>query len=100
MQTVVIFTGIFKEAIHGVQNLVRKQEEPLPRREHTTKCVEQWHTVMKHVIIDMTNHRERRIESIQKENNTEKRHQSAPKLSCLYKFILREKSPNSTRIKS
>lgn len=40
LQTVVIFTGIFKEAIHGVQNLMREQEEPLPVREHKTKCVE------------------------------------------------------------
>lgn len=46
LQTVVIFAGIFEEAIHGVQNLVREQEEPLPRRECTTKCGEQYQTAV------------------------------------------------------
>lgn len=33
LQTVVIFTSIFKQAIHGVQDLVRQQEEPLSAEE-------------------------------------------------------------------
>lgn len=37
LETVVIFTGIFKQAVHGVQNLMGQQEEPLPVREDTTE---------------------------------------------------------------
>lgn len=37
LQTVVIFTSIFKQAVHGVQNLMRQQEEPLPARKDATK---------------------------------------------------------------
>lgn len=48
LQTVVIFAGIFKEAIHGVQDLMREQEEPLPRREITTKCGEECKTAANH----------------------------------------------------
>lgn len=50
LQTVVIFAGIFEEAIHGVQNLVWEQEEPLPGRERTTKCGEQCLTAAKQTI--------------------------------------------------
>lgn len=30
LQTVVIFAGVFKQAVHRIQNLVGQQEEPLP----------------------------------------------------------------------
>ena len=33
LQTVVVFTGVFKQAVHGVQHLVGQQEEPLPVKE-------------------------------------------------------------------
>lgn len=33
LETVVIFTSIFEQAVHGVQNFVGQQEEPLPVRE-------------------------------------------------------------------
>ncbi len=35
LETVVIFTGIFKQAVHGVQNLMGQQEEPLPGKKET-----------------------------------------------------------------
>lgn len=44
LQTVVIFAGVLEEAVHGVQDLVREQEEPLPGRERTTQCGEQCQT--------------------------------------------------------
>lgn len=37
LETVVIFTGIFKQAVHGVQDLMGQQEEPLPGDEETTE---------------------------------------------------------------
>lgn len=37
LETVVIFTSIFKQAVHGVQNLMGQQEEPLPGREVITE---------------------------------------------------------------
>jgi len=33
LQTVVVFTGILKQTVHGVQHLMRQQEEPLPTRQ-------------------------------------------------------------------
>lgn len=30
LQTVVVFAGVFKQAVHGVQNLMGQKEEPLP----------------------------------------------------------------------
>lgn len=30
LQAVVVLTGVFKQAVHGVQHLVGHQEEPLP----------------------------------------------------------------------
>lgn len=36
LETVVIFTSIFKQAVHGVQNLMRQEEEPLPGEEDNT----------------------------------------------------------------
>lgn len=36
LETVVIFTSIFKQTVHGVQNLMRQEEEPLPGEEETT----------------------------------------------------------------
>lgn len=33
LETVIIFTGIFKQAVHGVQNLMGEQEKPLPVRD-------------------------------------------------------------------
>lgn len=35
LETVVIFAGIFKQAVHGVQNFMGQQEEPLPAREES-----------------------------------------------------------------
>lgn len=35
LETVVIFTGIFKQAVHGVQDLMGQKEEPLPEEEYT-----------------------------------------------------------------
>ena len=37
LETVVIFTSIFKQAVHGVQHLMGQQEKPLPEREETTE---------------------------------------------------------------
>lgn len=37
LETVVIFTGIFKQTVHGVQHLMGQQEEPFPVREETTE---------------------------------------------------------------
>ena len=37
LETVVIFAGVFKQAVHGVQYLMGQQEEPLPVREEMTK---------------------------------------------------------------
>lgn len=37
LKTVVIFTSIFKQAIHRVQNLMGQQEEPLPVSEEKTR---------------------------------------------------------------
>lgn len=50
LQTVVIFTGIFKQAVHGVQNLMGQQEEPLPVREDATKMSEGHHHVANQLI--------------------------------------------------
>lgn len=33
LKTVVIFTSVFKQAVHGVQNLMGQKEEPLPVRQ-------------------------------------------------------------------
>lgn len=30
LQTVVVFTRIFKQTVHGVQNFMRQQEKPFP----------------------------------------------------------------------
>lgn len=30
LQTVVVFTRIFKETVHGVQNFMRQEEKPFP----------------------------------------------------------------------
>lgn len=30
LQTVVVFTRIFKKTVHGVQNFMRQQEKPFP----------------------------------------------------------------------
>lgn len=35
LETVVIFAGIFKQAVHGVQHLMGQQEEPLPEEDKT-----------------------------------------------------------------
>lgn len=39
LQTVVVFTGIFKKTIHGVQNFMRQQEKPLPVRDTYTQSI-------------------------------------------------------------
>lgn len=31
LQTVVVLAGILKQTVHGVQNLMREQEEPFPK---------------------------------------------------------------------
>lgn len=35
LETVVIFASIFKQAVHGVQDLMGQQEEPLPEKDKT-----------------------------------------------------------------
>lgn len=35
LQTVVALAGVFKQTVHGVQHLVRQEEEPLPAHTHT-----------------------------------------------------------------
>lgn len=39
LQAVVVFTGIFEQTVHGVQDLVREQEEPFPMTETILLCV-------------------------------------------------------------
>lgn len=47
LQTVVIFTSIFKQAVHGVQDLMGQQEEPLPARKDATKISKQHYHIAK-----------------------------------------------------
>lgn len=32
LQTVVVLASVFKQTVHGVQNLMREQEEPFPEK--------------------------------------------------------------------
>lgn len=36
LQTVVVLASVFKQTVHGVQNLMREQEEPFPEKYNTT----------------------------------------------------------------
>lgn len=36
LETVVVLAGVLKKAVHGVQNLVGQQEEPLPAEQQDT----------------------------------------------------------------
>lgn len=49
LETVVIFPGVFKQAVHGVQNFMRQQEEPLPARQRTTE-MRKWDTFQRHPV--------------------------------------------------
>lgn len=37
LQTVVVLASVFKQTVHGVQDLVGQQEEPLPTEQEHTK---------------------------------------------------------------
>lgn len=37
LQTVVVFTGVLKQTVHGVQHLMRQQEKPLPTDRNTER---------------------------------------------------------------
>lgn len=39
LQTVVVLAGVFKQTVHGVENLMGQQEEPLPAAESETAGV-------------------------------------------------------------
>lgn len=45
LETVVIFTSVFEQAVHGVQNFVGQQEEPLPVRQDATEIWKWQHHV-------------------------------------------------------
>jgi len=40
LQTVVALAGVFKQTVHGVQHLVRQEEEPFPACTHTLQIVD------------------------------------------------------------
>ena len=37
LQTVVVLAGVFEQTVHGVQDLVGQQEEPLPAEQRDTR---------------------------------------------------------------
>lgn len=39
LETVVVLASIFKETVHGVQDLVGQQEEPLPAEQEEKKDI-------------------------------------------------------------
>lgn len=53
LQTVVVFTGIFKKTIHGVQNFMRQQEKPFPVRDTYTHnhSYYSWHILFIFVLL-------------------------------------------------
>lgn len=58
LQTVVVFTGILKQTVHGIQHLVRQQEKPLPtdrNRRHYVSNKTTIHTPFKYSHITETN---------------------------------------------